>query len=141
MDGLQQQLLTLNYKVDALYQMVEQLTRQLHQLHQYVNPHVNPRSVTSPHERLSGDFDALSPPWSWNDLPVYPSNPQESENLEMMHKDILKDEEGWDIPPDYNLSDQDLAPELQIRRLTAQVTAAYHRIAALEEQLLAQRVH
>ncbi|MCW6035888.1 hypothetical protein K4A83_06330 [Spirulina subsalsa FACHB-351] len=134
MDGLQQQLLTLNYKVDALYQMMEQLTHQFNQC-------VASCSVSSSQERLSGEFDALSPPLLWNDLPVYPPHAQESENLEMMHKDILKDEEGWDIPPDYNLSDQDLAPELQIRRLTAQVTAAYHRIAALEEQLLAQRVH
>ncbi|NEO26340.1 MAG: hypothetical protein F6K03_05435, partial [Kamptonema sp. SIO4C4] len=35
--------------------------------------------------------------------------------------------------------EQEFAPDLQVRRLTAQVTAAYHRIAALEEQLLAQR--
>ncbi|MDX2271451.1 MAG: hypothetical protein NW237_05810 [Cyanobacteriota bacterium] len=34
----------------------------------------------------------------------------------------------------------DIAPEAQIQRLTAQLTAAYNRIAALEEQLLAQRL-
>ncbi|MFS8774947.1 hypothetical protein NW806_01310 [Synechococcus sp. W65.1] len=34
----------------------------------------------------------------------------------------------------------DLAPEAQIQRLSAQLTAAYNRIAALEEQLLAQRL-
>ncbi len=35
----------------------------------------------------------------------------------------------------------DIAPEAQVQRLTAQLTAAYNRIAALEEQLLAQRLH
>lgn len=34
----------------------------------------------------------------------------------------------------------ELAPEAQIQRLSAQLTAAYNRIAALEEQLLAQRL-
>lgn len=34
----------------------------------------------------------------------------------------------------------DIAPEAQIQRLTAQLTAAYNRIAALEEQLLSQRM-
>jgi chromosome segregation ATPase len=32
-----------------------------------------------------------------------------------------------------------LSPEAQIQRLTAQLTAAYNRIAALEEQLMARR--
>jgi hypothetical protein len=36
---------------------------------------------------------------------------------------------------------QEIAPEAQVQRLTAQLTAAYNRIAALEEQLLAQRMH
>ena len=35
---------------------------------------------------------------------------------------------------------QDMPPEAQIQRLTAQLTAAYNRIAALEEQLLSQRL-
>ncbi|MCF2971449.1 hypothetical protein L1047_09610 [Synechococcus sp. Nb3U1] len=34
----------------------------------------------------------------------------------------------------------DIAPEAQVQRLSAQLTAAYNRIAALEEQLLAQRL-
>ncbi|WP_017325444.1 hypothetical protein [Synechococcus sp. PCC 7336] len=35
---------------------------------------------------------------------------------------------------------QAMLPEAQIQRLTAQLTAAYNRIAALEEQLLSQRL-
>jgi hypothetical protein len=37
------------------------------------------------------------------------------------------------------IREQDLSPQIQIQRLTAQLTAAYNRIAALEEQLLAKR--
>jgi len=37
-------------------------------------------------------------------------------------------------------SNYDLPLEGQIQRLTAQLTAAYNRIAALEEQLLSQRL-
>jgi hypothetical protein len=38
-------------------------------------------------------------------------------------------------------ANQEMPPEAQIQRLTAQLTAAYNRIAALEEQLLSQRLH
>ena len=38
-------------------------------------------------------------------------------------------------------ANQDMPPEAQVQRLTAQLTAAYNRIAALEEQLLSQRLH
>ena len=37
--------------------------------------------------------------------------------------------------------DKNITPEIQIQRLTAQLTAAYNRIAALEEQLLRERIH
>ncbi|MGK7912347.1 MAG: hypothetical protein AB4050_12850 [Synechococcus sp.] len=37
-------------------------------------------------------------------------------------------------------ANQDMPPEAQVQRLTAQLTAAYNRIAALEEQLLSQRL-
>jgi hypothetical protein len=37
-------------------------------------------------------------------------------------------------------SEKTMSPELQIQRLTAQLTAAYNRIASLEEQLLSRRV-
>lgn len=40
---------------------------------------------------------------------------------------------------DNQVKEQDLAPQFQIQRLTAQLTAAHNRIAALEEQLLTKR--
>jgi hypothetical protein len=54
------------------------------------------------------------------------------------HKDVL-------IDSDYSTTERqtvevNLSQDIQIQRLTAQLTAAYHRIAALEEQLLATRV-
>ncbi len=55
------------------------------------------------------------------------------------HKDILNDEPHFGI--DQLTGNQSLSPEIQVQRLTAQLTAAYNRIAALEEQLLAFRVH
>jgi hypothetical protein len=53
------------------------------------------------------------------------------------HKDILIDTDGGEMFA--TKSDRVLSPELQIQRLTAQLTAAYNRIAALEEQLLSRR--
>lgn len=55
------------------------------------------------------------------------------------HKDILNDEPHFG--GDQLSNHQVLSPEVQVQRLTAQLTAAYNRIAALEEQLLTHRSH
>ena len=55
------------------------------------------------------------------------------------HKDILNDEPHFGL--DQLTGSHSLSPEIQVQRLTAQLTAAYNRIAALEEQLLAYRGH
>lgn len=60
-----------------------------------------------------------------------------SEALE--HKDILNDEPHFGL--DQLTGNQSLSLEVQVQRLTAQLTAAYNRIAALEEQLLTYRGH
>ena len=57
----------------------------------------------------------------------------------MEHKDVLAD--GNCLDRNRQSGEKQLTPEVQIQRLTAQLTAAYNRIAALEEQLLAQRIH
>lgn len=58
------------------------------------------------------------------------------------HKDILADgEEGTALAGSSTDPHPDLSADIQIRRLTAQLIAAYNRIAALEEQLLARRIH
>jgi hypothetical protein len=56
----------------------------------------------------------------------------------LIHQDVLIDNE----TSSYRHQETMLSPQSQIQRLTAQLTVAYSRIAALEEQLLArQRVH
>ncbi|MGB3201021.1 MAG: hypothetical protein WBA99_08960 [Nodosilinea sp.] len=55
------------------------------------------------------------------------------------HKDVLLDSSYLDF--DRQNTETTFSQDVQIQRLTAQLTAAYNRIAALEEQLLASRVH
>jgi hypothetical protein len=58
----------------------------------------------------------------------------------LIHQDVLVDNDH--ITGSYRRQETSLSPQSQIQRLTAQLTVAYSRIAALEEQLLArQRVH
>ncbi len=55
--------------------------------------------------------------------------------------DILLDEEMSGSRSIRSTMSQNMQPEAQIQRLTAQLTAAYNRIAALEEQLLSRRIY
>jgi hypothetical protein len=58
----------------------------------------------------------------------------------LVHQDVLIDSENGSS--NYRRPATVLSPQSQIQRLTAQLTVAYTRIAALEEQLLSkQRVH
>ncbi|MDB9479193.1 ferrochelatase [Dolichospermum circinale CS-537/03] len=65
--------------------------------------------------------------------------PQGSKSKELEHKDVLTDSMVYS-DANYQARDRQITPEIQIQRLTTQLTAAYHRIAALEEQLLRQRI-
>lgn len=128
MDILQKQLLALDCKVDALHKLVEQLSHRL-------NIALTQSSTTLLPLTLPETLPPPSP---------FPAMVQASleteEDAFLSHKDVLPDtQRGREHIPDYNMTEQSLSPELQVRRLTAQVTAAYNRIAALEEQLLAQR--
>jgi len=115
MESLEKQILTLSQKVDAIYEVIERLDMRLSQ--------------------------ALSDS-SLDKLPViehYLEKKQLVPELkELKHKDILLD---GIVEMNYQTTDKQITPEIQIQRLTAQLTAAYHRIAALEEQLLRQRVY
>ena len=57
----------------------------------------------------------------------------------MSHKDVLEDVDDSALPANSD-GQVILPPEMQVQRLTAQLTAAYSRIAALEEQLLSRRI-
>lgn len=121
MDELTQKVVTLTDKVDALSEMITQLTNQ-------VCDHLSPEETSN----LS-DKTIVFPP-------SLPNVPQTRKGLSQQeHKDILIDDEY--IETSYYSQESSLTADIQIQRLTAQLTAAYNRIAALEEQLLSQRVH
>ncbi|WP_044107580.1 hypothetical protein [cyanobacterium endosymbiont of Epithemia turgida] len=127
MDELQQQINELNYKFNQLHQMVEQVSQQISTLKKpsEVSANINQKSfdcvshlIPSPNTELSISNKPLK--------------------LGMKHKDILSDDRDKQsvVSPEGEII---LSRDLQVRRLTAQLTAAYNRIAALEEQLLAYR--
>ncbi|MFM7370691.1 MAG: hypothetical protein ACKO2Z_23455, partial [Sphaerospermopsis kisseleviana] len=74
-----------------------------------------------------------------HEVEMFNFKPQITFNSNLEHKDVLID----GIYPDMNMQagDRQITPEIQIQRLTAQLTAAYNRIAALEEQLMRQRIY
>lgn len=124
MDSLHNQVSELNIKVDALHQMFEQFGDQASEI-----------MLTL--KRLGGERNtAPETPVGRQTYQAYQS--RSLLDSEMDHKDILSDLSFTDL--ESQGSDRSLTPEVQIQRLTAQLTAAYNRIAALEEQLLARRV-
>ena len=124
MDTLQIQISELRNKIDKLHQLIENIDSQVKELG-------NQRANRSEHDSYS--------------LPNFASGgasvtSQDGEaNYQLIHKDILVDDNS--STSSANSSNESLAPDTQIRRLTAQLTAAYNRIAALEEQLLTYRIH
>lgn len=125
MDVVQKQIIALTRKVDALYQVIEQVNSQITECMSQIGQN-------SPTE--SGSSASASN----SRVPAYQS-PSLLKSV-MDHKDILVD--GNDgLSSSYQNSENTLPAEIQVQRLTAQLTAAYNRIAALEEQLLARRIH
>lgn len=123
MDTLQKQVSSLSNKVDALYQLIEQLSGKVSEVVSECRfgsdqIHRLESNATSAHRSHQGysNFDAA-----------------------MEHKDVLIDSNSLDASG--QSGEKQISPEIQIQRLTAQLTAAYNRIAALEEQLLSQRIH
>ncbi len=123
MDTLQKQVGILSNKVDALYQMIEQLSSRISevvsecrfgadQVHRF-------ESGTAGNHRSYQGYGRV--------------------DASMEHKDVLLDSNTPDSAGQNG--EKTLSPEIQIQRLTAQLTAAYNRIAALEEQLLSHRIH
>jgi hypothetical protein len=124
MELLQDQVAVLNVRMDALCQMVERLNEQTAEVLSEVR-------TTKKSENSYAQFSGNSGHYSFQG--------RSSMSASMEHKDVLMDTDYPD--PDSQQGDRVLAPEIQIQRLTAQLTAAYNRIAALEEQLLARRIH
>lgn len=125
MDPIQEQVTALNTKVDGLQKQI--LDHFNHRLSEAVAEMklLVMQAPSSTHPEVHGRR--------------YPYSTYSSREMGMDHKDVLTDT-SYPSMEDQS-SERELAPEIQIRRLTAQLTAAYNRIAALEEQLLSQRVH
>lgn len=118
-DVVQKQVLELNDKVDTLHSLLEQLTEKVSDIAML---------QTTPSSDFSSNFRGI------NVAPVAIRRPVDPS---MTHKDVLSDEP--QLENDKSSSSHSLSPEVQIQRLTAQLTAAYNRMAALEEQILACR--
>lgn len=123
METLQKQLNALSTKVDALHGLIEQLSDRVSDIVS------DCKLGTESGHRSSTDVSA-SYRFSKNGFNTNPS---------MEHKDVLVD--GDTLETGSSSKERQLSPEIQIQRLTAQLTAAYGRIAALEEQLISHRIH
>lgn len=119
MDQLQNHIITLEEKIDRLYAVVEHLSNRVEESLE--------RSETAGWKTTNAEMsDLVSDP------------PHRGFSAMMGHKDILSDD---DTKFKNTASDgEEISAEIKIRRLNAQLTAAYNRIGALEEQLLAQRI-
>jgi chaperonin cofactor prefoldin len=124
MDSLQEQISIINTKVDALHQMIERFDEKTSDILSAIQSSREGESHSS-HVGVS--------------LGRHSYQTRSSYETVMEHKDVLLDNDYPDT--DSHSGERALAPEVQIQRLTAQLTAAYNRIAALEEQLLARRIH
>ncbi|AUB40702.1 Signal transduction histidine kinase [Nostoc flagelliforme CCNUN1] len=122
MEPLQKQILTLSEKLDALCQVIEQLDAKVTQAFSECS-----LANTQAKDNYQENGAASGYQFRRNNL-----------NPEMEHKDVLIDGIYLDM---HRQGGDNITPEIQIQRLTAQLTAAYNRIAALEEQLLRERIH
>jgi glutamine phosphoribosylpyrophosphate amidotransferase len=132
-----QELVNLQNKVNQLYDIVKQLGEyigwegieniSLSNLEENKSPESNYH-----HDKNIGNLSNVE---SVRDRIL--SNHQNNSNS---HKDILMDDDAISAElSDYTQVENNISCEEQVYRLTTQLTAAYHRIATLEDQLLATR--
>jgi len=123
MQPIESQVTLLTQKVDALHQLIDQVNYRVTEI-------LSSSQSQSEAGVLLDDKSAASMPAT--------GHIHRGEAL-LMHKDVLMD--SVYLESDRTSEESTVSPEIQIQRLTAQLTAAYNRIATLEEQLLASRVH
>jgi hypothetical protein len=122
----QDQIALIHQKIDGLHRMIEELSERITFVLSGEQPVVTVSNRTYSHRVAEPSYQSVSISHSYD--------------AEMVgHKDVI-------VEPDYIESDrsnaeQPLTSEVQVQRLTAQLTAAYNRIAALEEQLLSHCIH
>jgi hypothetical protein len=150
MESIQQQISTLTHKVDRVYQILDRLHQQVFQ---DADPELvdgaetsigHPRNCDDLHRIQLGDARQIRQNVTsyrdrgYADLPRGANYRHDTAEWVIAQQDVLIDSSGIEISH-HQVKEQDLSPQIQIQRLTAQLTAAYNRIAALEEQLLAKR--
>lgn len=123
MDSMQTQVTVLTHKIDALHQMIDQVNAQVAAL------------ITTQAGSVTAEGLGIRR-FAYGNAPRH--SPSMLDSV-CEHKDVLLDSSYLDL--DRQGSETNFSQDVQIQRLTAQLTAAYNRIAALEEQLLASRVH
>jgi len=126
----QDQIITLHSKIDSLHRLIEQLNEQI----QFILPgekSPTEKSVATVNSQVNSSMKEISS----RSTSIFSSYDEEM----IGHKDVISEPEHVDS--NRSTSDQPLTSEVQVQRLTAQLTAAYNRIAALEEQLLSHRIH
>ncbi|MEM1278566.1 MAG: hypothetical protein AAGG53_00810 [Cyanobacteria bacterium P01_H01_bin.152] len=121
MQPIESQVTLLTQKVDALHQLIDQVNDRVTEILSSSQSH--PEAGVLLDDRAIASTAAVS-------------QIHRGEAL-LMHKDVLMDSVYLESEP--TAKESTLSPEIQIQRLTAQLTAAYNRIATLEEQLLASR--
>lgn len=125
MDSLETEVKMLVGKVDDLYEMVAQINTKM-------------SLILAEHKLISAS--AIEPPLlDMKDNLIYGRSRVTFEPSEE-HKDVLVESKS-SVNSSIQYLDRELTPDIQIQRLTAQLTAAYNRIAALEERLLAEKIH
>jgi uncharacterized coiled-coil protein SlyX len=125
MDAVQKQIVVLSHKIDALYQIIDQLSRK-------VSDSLHEIKQTQPQSQEGSLLPTNVRAYSYQSPSLLDSV--------MEHKDVLVDGNS-EMTNGYSSGEKALTADVQVQRLTAQLTAAYNRIAALEEQLLARRIH
>jgi hypothetical protein len=149
MESIQQQISALTHKVDRVYQILDRL--QQHAMLDLDDQILGGEETSIKHPRNRDDSQRVGSRNSqrlkqegnyhnngYADLPSSSNYRQDNNDWIIAQQDVLIDSSGVEISH-HQIKEQDLAPQIQIQRLTAQLTAAYNRIAALEEQLLAKR--
>jgi hypothetical protein len=123
MQPVEKQIKILANKVDDVYQILDRLHH-----HLLVDINDGEQAAT---QQLLDDRRGLDANFA---------APAVSETADwLVHQDVLVDSQG--VEASHHHSELHLSPQSQIQRLTAQLTVAYSRIAALEEQLLSKRLN
>lgn len=124
MDSLDTEVKFLVHQVAALYEMVAQINTKMSLVlaeHELIkSPELDPHKLDIKEHKMYGRRVTFEP----------------SEE----HKDVLVESKS-SVNTSIQYLEPELTPDIQVQRLTAQLTAAYNRIAALEERLLAEKIH